>query len=373
MNIVDAASGDPILSGGYEVYGLLHFENVTNGTVLTGTTPNRAQISFVRPNATFDDLEACPVVDIAGKTINYSTRERVRLEDLNEQDFLRGAVVDVGAGSGTIDRQTAYDSQGVTPVDVTTNSFLDLEGPGLTWEIRDDLEATLFRIAEGSAGGTTEVFVSADVDTFRSDAIVNDFDNGASFDTDAASTTINVGVTANQIDSGGALSVASGGAADLNLVSANEMFLDDLNQAGSTWAQTGGIKLSETTAEWDAFELAFGEVSILDAITQAKNTTGRRKVTAICTVAAAADADVSGPANDNNLDTDLGDLSAGVFATAAGAGDYDIYLNGQLQVPGVNAAANKDVYPGTALANGQLAFEKKIKVGNVITVIDWIS
>jgi hypothetical protein len=89
-------------------------------------------------------------------------------------------------------------------------------------------------------------------------------------------------------------------------------------------------------------------------------------------VDAPADTDVSGPANDNNLDTNLGDLSAGVFVTASGDGDYDIFVNGASQVLGVNVGAGKDVYPGTSLANGQLRFAEKTKVGYVITVIDWI-
>jgi len=131
--------------------------------------------------------------------------------------------------------------------------------------------------------------------------------------------------------------------------------------------------LAGSSQEWSDFETAFGEVSLLDAIVQAKNTTGRRRVVSIATADVNADTDISGPSNDNNLDTDLGDLSAGTFATATGAGDYDIFLNGALQVNGIDAAANKDVYPGTSLANGQLKFEKKIKTGDVITVIDWVN
>ena len=356
--VVDSATHDPILSSGRQVYALFQVEENTDGLTMTGTTTKRAQLSFVRLNAAGTDMEACPVGDIAGLTIHYSTRTRKRLEDLTEQDFLKGANIDVGAGSSTVDRQNAYTNQGTTPVDVVTNSILDLEGAGLSWKIRDDLEADLFEIVEGSAGGTSQVNIAAGVDEFDIDAVVNNFANGVSMDTGSASP-IDVGVTDGHVETS---------AGDLHLQAFAEMFLDDANQTGSTWAQTDGIKLSEDTGEWDAFETAFGEVSLLNAIVQAKNTTGRRKVASICTVAAAADADVSGPSNDNNLDTDLGDLSAGTFVD-----DYDIFLNGALQVNGANAAANKDVYPGTALANGQLKFEKKIKLGDVITVIDWVS
>jgi hypothetical protein len=367
--ITDATSGDPILSGGRTIYALFQTESNTDGSTMTGTTPNRAQLSFVRPNATFDDLEACPVADIEGKTINYATRERVRLEDLTEQDFLKGAVVDVPAGS-TPTRQTVYDNQGATPVDLTTNAILDLEGAGLEWQIRDDLEAILFRIIEGSAGGTSKVAIEDDVDEFDVDAVVSDFLNGIKVDTGTAGTTIDIGVTAaNAITSGGSLLVQSAAANDLRLLGAQEMFLDDGNQTGSSWAQTDGIKLSDTTAEWDNFETAFGEVSLLNAIVQAYNSSHRRRVFSVVTVASIlANTDVSGPSDDNNLDTDLGDLSGGTFVD-----DYDVYLNGQLLRPGADAAANNDYYPGTSLANGQLKFEFVLKINDQLCVVDHVA
>ena len=365
-NIVDAVTRDPILSDSRKIYGLFQTESSTDGSTMTGTTPNRAQISFVRQNAAGTDLELCPAADIQGKDIAYSTRERVRLEDLNEVDFLNGAVVDIGAGSASVTRQVGYTNQGVTPVDLVTNAILDLEGAGLEWSIRDDLEAKLFGVVEGSAGGTSQFNVYADVDEFDVDAAVNNFLNGVTVDSGAAGTTINIGVTANQIDSGGALTVASGGATDLTLQgAANLRFTDQYEPAG--WSESG-IQLSDAAQTWTDFEAAFGEVGLMDAILQAYNKTGRRKVYSVATADVAADADVSGPSDDNNLDTDLGDLSAGTFIT-----DYDIYLNGDLQYNGADAAANKDVYPGTALANGQLKFEKKIKIGDVIIVIDWVS
>lgn len=366
---ISDSAGDPILSNGRRVWGLLQSENASDAHTITDTTPNRIQLSFVRPNAAHTDLEACPAADIQGQTIRYCYVERDAWDDTTEQDFLaRGAAIDIGAGAASVTRQVAYDNQGATPVDLTTNAILDLEGASLEWQIRDDAEAILFRVIDGNAGqGTVQIGSASD---FDSDAGSNDFLNGASFDTGAVGTTINVGVTPNQIDSGGALTVASAAATDLTLLGAQEMFLDDGNQTGSTWLQTGGIKLSDTTQEWDDFETAFGEVSLLDAITQAKNASPNiRKVVAILTATVTADTDVSGPANDNNLDADLGDLSLGTFED-----DYDIFLNGQLLRNGADASANFDVYPGTSLANGQLKFEFTVRSapGNadVLTVID---
>lgn len=350
MGIVDADTGDPILSAGRQVWGLFQSESNTDGFTMTGTTPTRVQISFVRPNSTFDDLEACPVADIETKDINYTSRERVRLEDLNEQDFLKGAVIDTPA-SASVTRQSAYDGQGTTPVDLTTNATLDLEGSGLVWAIRDDLEANLLRIIEGSSGGTSEVEISGDVDYFDVDAVDNDFLNGASFDTGAAGTTINIGVTANQIDSGGALVVASGGATDLTLNGANEILFVDGNKSGSTFS--GSLKLTDSSGEWDNYETEFGEVSIFNALVQAKQTASRVKGYAVLTANVAADTNVTGAGGSPNLDAQLPDYSGvGTFVD-----DVDVYLNGELLRNGADAAANHDVYPGTTPANGDLMFE----------------
>jgi hypothetical protein len=355
MAIVDADSGDPLLSSGRQIWGLFQTESNTDGSTMTGTTPNRAQISFVRPNSTFDDLEICPATDIAGQDVQYTTRERVRLEDLNEADFLRGAVVDIGSGSGTVTRQVAYDNQGTTAVNLTTNATLDLEGPGLVWSIRDDLEATLFSVTEGSAGGTSKVSVEDDVDEFDVDAAVNDFLNGASFDTGAAGTTINVGVTANQIDAGAALTVKAGGSGDLNLDgNGGEVLLDDINFTNeATWSQAG-VKVTETTTEISTYESNFGgEVSLFNAINQAYSRSARVKGYAVVTSATvAANTDVDNTTS-GHLDADLPDYSGvGTFVD-----DVDVYLNGELLRNGANAAANHDVYPGSTPAQGMLKFE----------------
>lgn len=342
--VVDGSTRDPILSSGRRIYALFQTESATDGHTMTGTTPNRAQLSFVRLNATGDDLELVPAADIAGKVINYSSMTRKAFEDMTEQDWLNGAEVDVPA-SATVTRQVAYDNQGVAPVDLTTNATLDLEGAGLTWTIRDDLEALLFRVTEGSAGGTSEVQLGTDVDTFNNDAVVNDFRTGLRAAT--GSQRIDVGVTAGTIE--------STGANDLRVFGAAEIYFDDGNQAGSTWAQTSGIKLSDTTQEWSDFETQFGEVSILAAIIAASNKKVK-KTSAVVTTTTAADSDVGGVGGGTNLDAQIHDLSGGDFIL-----DHDIYLSGQLLRSGANSGANHDVYPGTSLADGQLRFEFQVR------------
>jgi hypothetical protein len=357
VKIADSATGDIITDGsGREVHGLLQSESNTDGHTATTTTPNRLQLSFVVHNATNDDLELAAQGVMDGKTVDYSPVERYAFEDIPEHAWLSDTDF-IDAGAGAVTRQQAYNNQGVTPVDLGTNAILDLEAAGIYWEIRDDLEATLFRITEGSAGGTTEVAIESNVDTFRVDAVDNDFDQGVKVDT--GGTEIDIGVTAGHVE--------TTGANNLHLQAGGEMLLDDTNQTGSTWAQTDGIKLSETTAEWDNFETQFGEVSLLNAIYQAASSGARgTKTYANVTVTTVANNDVGGVAGGANLDAQLPDMSGGSFLT-----DYDVFLNGDLLRPGADAAANNDYYPGTSLLNGQLKFEFQVVINDVLCVIPY--
>jgi len=344
-SIFDGTTRDQILSAGRVVWGLMQGESgVTDGVTITDTTTTRVQLSFVRINATGDDLEACPAADIQGSVINYCYRERKRLEDLTEENFLKGAIIDT-PGASTVDRQTSYSNQGTTAVNVITSSTLDLEGAGLLWTIRDDLEAMLFELFEGSAGGTSEVRIGAATDIFNNDAIVNDFASGATINSGGSRPT-RVGVVDGQIDTT---------AGDLMVKAFAELLLDDGNQAGSSWAQDG-VKLSDTQAEWDAYETEFGgEVSLLNAIVQASNASARTRGQAVVILNVAADTDVDATTN-SRLDVDLPDYSGVTFVT-----DVDVFLNGALLRNGVNAAANEDVYPGTTPAQGMLKFEFALK------------
>jgi hypothetical protein len=343
MTIVDADTGDPILSGGRVVWGLLQTEIATDGHTMN-YVDQRAQISFVRANATFDDLEACPVADIAGKTIMYATRERVRLEDLTEADFLRGAVVDIPVGS-TVTRQVAYDNQGVTPVELTTNALLDLNSAGIYWTIRDLLNAELLTITEGSTGGTTEIAIGPAVDLFDIDAVDVDFAAGISART-GGTRPIDIGVNDGIIEStAGALEVKAA-----TVLS----FDDQYSPAG--WSLTEGIHLSDAAQEWTDFETYFGEVSILNAINQAYKKQKRTKVQAAMTTDVSAGTDVNGPSYANNTSVDL--LPYNLVPTSF-VQDVEVYLNGELLRNAVGAT--EDVYPGTSATQGDLKFTFNLK------------
>lgn len=367
VRIVDAATRDPITDASdREVMGLMQSESNTDGSTITATTPNRVQLSFVVVNATGDDLELAATAAIGGKTIDYAYSERFAFDDMTETQWRGSGYVDGGVANAT--RQGGYDNQGTTPVDVTTNSYLDLEGAGLVWQIRDDTEAILFNVIEGSAGGTSEIEFGAAVDVFDNNAVTNEF-NG-DLKVDQGGEEIDIGVTTGTIE--------STSTNDLRILGAGELYLDDGNQTGSTWAQTDGIKLSDTTAEWDAFETAYGEVSLLSAIVTAKNA----RCKAVAAVGGAAAADIpantliegpSGPGTDN-ISADLCDYRNATFVS-----DVDVYINGALQWNGADAAANNDVYPSAVSGEQQYGcfyseYILRYRAGNnpdVITMIVW--
>jgi hypothetical protein len=349
LEIRDVTTGQKIQSSGRDVFGLLQYESTgVDGVAFNDTVSGgRVKISFVRMNAALDDLEACPIGDIQAKFVNYAYVRRVKFDDLPEDCWLMSATFVDHAATVDVTRKRAYDNQGTTPVELINNATLDV-GDGFYWKIRDVLNADLFTITEGSTGGTTTVALGTDVDTFDVSALVNDFDQGIRVDTGGQR--INLGETAGLIE--------STSTNDLRILGAGELYLDDGNQTGSTWTQTAGIKLSDTTAEWNDYETAFGgEVSLLRAIYLSANANQRgTKVYANVTSTTAPDLDVGGVGGGTNLDTQLPNFSGGTFITS-----YDVFLNGTLLRGGANAAANHDYYPGTSLADGQLKFEFTVK------------
>lgn len=341
VQIVDAVTRDPVLDADDRIYGLLQSETAADGHTITDTTTTRVQISFVKLNGTGDDLIEITSGAMDGVTYDYCYVERVRLQDLNEGDFLGGANIDVPAGA-TVTRQVAYNNQGTTPVDLTTNATLDLEGAGLVWSIRDDAEAALFTITEGSAGGTSTVAVNADVDTFDVDAATSDFANGALINS-GGTRPIEVGVT------DGLLRSTAG---DLEVRGTAELILNDGNLiAEATW--TGpGVKLTEDAGEITAYETNFGgEVSIFNALNQAYNSAVRTKVQATLTANVSANSDINGPGTaHNNTDVDLAPFDQVVFNEAV-----DVYLNGELM------RYTDDVIAGGTPSEGDIQFTFDLK------------
>jgi hypothetical protein len=351
-----AANGQKIQSSGRDVFGLLQYESTgTNGGAFNDTSAgNRVKISFVRLNSGLNDLEAVPVADIESQSINYHYVFRSNLDAMTEDATISNLNFVDHSASVDVTRQNAYTNQGTTPVELANNADLDL-GTSIQWAIRDVANTDLLNITEGSAGGTTTMTIGTDVDSYQN-AVDVDFNAGITAN-EGGTRPIAVGVT------DGVIATTAG---DLRVLGFAELYLDDGNQTGSTWAQTSGIKLSDTTAEWDAFETNFGEVSLLQALNTAYTGGGSTmtKYVAAATTDVAADTDVGGPSSANNLDADLGDYSSVTFLT-----DVDVFLNGQLLRNGANAAANNDVYPGTTPADGELRFEFGIRGGAIPDVV----
>jgi len=356
--IRNAADGTVLQSSGRDIYGLLQYESTgTDGAAFNDTSAgNRVKLSFVRQTATFDDLEACPVADIENQDINYSYVRRIRWDDFPEDCFMSLSGFVDKVGSVDVTRQNAYNNQGTTPVDLTTSATLDLEGAGLVWSIRDDLQADLFRIVEGSAGGTTQLQIHSDVDLYNNDAVDVSFASGIAVGDGGTEITINE--TAGEINR----------AADLRLkaTGAGELYFADSNEPGG-WS-LDGIKLSDTAQEWTDYEAAFGEVSLLAGILAAYNAASPvTKTHAVVTANISANNNVGGPATANNLDVNLPALIGWTSADTGDAtflSDNDVYLNGVLLRGGTTAAANNDYYPGTTDVQLKFEFALKFSPGN---------
>ena len=361
--INNATTGDKIVDGsGNEIHALFHSESNTDGSTITDTTPNRVQLSFVIHNATNDDLILVDGQYIGGATIDYAPVERYAFDDVPEHAWLGTDFVDAGASASN--RQGAYDNQGTVPVDVTASATLDLEGAGLFWRIRDDNEVALFTVTENSGTSATTVALGTAVDVYDNNAAEVNFAEGITVDDGAGGIDIEIGVTAGQIN--------TTSTDDLEIQAGGELYFDDGNRSGSTWA-TDGILLSDTTAEWDAFEDEFGgEVSLLAAIVAAAETAKRSKgIANVITADISANTNVTGAGGSPNISATLPSYNGLTFVD-----DVDVYLNGVLQRPGADASANNDVYPGDTASNGDLKFEYTLRyrggvTPDVVTSIVW--
>lgn len=350
----DSTTLQPVQSGGKDVYALLQAESGTVDGEAFNDTTKQAQLSFVIENASGDDLIACPVGDIAGKTVNYAYVRRVKFDNLPEYAFLTHAFMDESAFSDvTLDRAIDNQSGAATQVQNIDWTIADT----FTLDFQDSPGTrNLLSIIPNVAGDEIEI----NIDTLDvNNALIADFLNGVRVD--SGGTAIDIGDVAGTISSAGLLTLASGGAANLTLNAAGEFAFIDTNKSGSTYA--GQLKLSDTSTEWSDYETAFGEVSLLRAIYLAKTAGAFDKFVAVVTTNVNEDVNVTGAGGTPNLDATLGDYSTKSFVA-----DVNIFVNGVLMRNGANAAANHDVYPGTSAANGDLMFEFKLKLNDVITM-----
>jgi hypothetical protein len=342
--IFDAATGDPIQSSGRQVYGLLQVEDGATDGAAFDDTNNQAQISFVRPNATYDDLEACPVADIAGKDIKYGYADRETLDGWTEQDFLYDrALVDLASAAVSITLDTAYDGGSVVAVDDTN----------VDWRLTDTKH---FYISD-STGAVRILDVHAEAAGDEIDIAASGGINVSTGDLTMPSSK----ATINGVEVGGAagrVATLSGdldlrGADDITFVTTREstpLPLDDAT-AGAISGLEGGPHASISAAIKYAIEHGI-DFSI-----------------GVTVLAANYGRDVNVPGGAGGLDISAGNGHSIDMNTPSGV-DTLIFLNGRLQYGG-SAANNNDVYVGDTPTAGDIKFDHPPGVfsGDVIIAV----
>jgi hypothetical protein len=324
--VYDAATGDPLQSSGREIYALLQsIFGATDGAAFNDTT-NQAQLSFVRPNATYDDLEACPIADIENKVINYVFADRESLHLWTDQDWRRSSVsVDLASANITVSLDDAYGF----------GSAVDVDDTDVDWKVTDTKHfyvsdsAGSDRILDiAPASGGDEILFNAPGGITIT---AGDVDGGANA---AAWNGVNLGTNAGEVaTTSGDLSLV--GYADLTFTTENESTPIPLDDA--TAGPISGL-----------FSQAFDSISA--AIKYAGEHGGVDISLGVAVAGSnyAKDANWAGGCGGLNIDSPHSiDLN-----TPSGV-DTILWANGRLLYGG-NGTTKNDVYAGTTPANGDI-------------------
>jgi hypothetical protein len=354
VQVFDGATGDPVTSSDRRVYALLQVGSAaTDGNNFGDSGNDQGQLSFVRPDASYADLEACPVADIQGKSIIYAFSWRESLSDKPEDSF-RGDIDSADPQAGvTVSLDSAYDGGTYMTVDATD---VDIRlADTKSWVFRKGAAGVvLFQITRNDAG-VDKVLVDSAVDQFDVDAADSDFAEGASFDTNDQ--TINVGKTAIGVIDSAAIetrattgdNVVSSQNAEVKFQTVNEttaLALDDAT-AGPISGLAGGPHASISAAIKYAMENGGVDINVKVFIASTNYAQGVNIPAATLDLTAYT-IDMNTPANT----------------------DAFIFLNGRL-LHGGNGTTKNDVYAGTTPGNGDIMvdFPKGIKAGDVVITI----
>lgn len=346
VHVIDGTTGDSILSSGRIVLALLQVSSTATDGANFDDTSNRGQLSFVRANATYDDLEACPVADIQGKSVIYNYPDRVDMASANEQDFDPGSIFADQAAAVDVTLQNAISNQTGTVTQGAKDITVQLSD-NYKWEFNSPSAANILAILALAAGDQVNVGTGANAVAFKGFG-TGEFVDGLAVDT--GGTTINVGTTAGEIDASALVLRSSVG--NLTLNSAGELYLKD-SRLGTAVPLTD---VANTTLPGSA-------VSIYDAINKAYNSGGTTRKDANTTGAVSANTLIVGPGGvgTQNLSAVLCDYTGKVFTDSV-----LIWINGVYQRPGANSGANHDVYPATVagdIAVGGFFCESNVKNG----------
>jgi hypothetical protein len=421
LQVVDGATGDPILSGGKTIWGLLQNEAVaTDGALFTDVTPERAQVSFVIVNATNDNLIACPVGDIQNKVVNLSFVDRKTLSTRTAQDWMRrGTFVDVPTGGASVTLDNAIDNQGATPATQATDISIRINDSS-SWHFQtSDGARSLLSVKPAAAGDEVELNVDT-LDVNVGAAGVVDVDNGITVDSGGQA--LNLGVTAGRIDSTSLKLAATAGLAEVEGVGVT---LDGTAGAGGAITMDGTVLDADFSGDADSHLIATQNSATKRTLLIAARNTGA----AVADLELEADGDLLFETAQQTTPIPLDDSTAGAISALAGgphasvsaaikyalehggvdlafdiyvaAGNfatgvnipavtldltsYDgvmgtpgspgtpdlfLFLNGRL-VRGAAATGTGDWYPGTTPANGDIKvdFPKGVKTNDVILTI----
>lgn len=342
--VFDGVTGDPIQSSGRQVYGLLQVENgATDGGAFNDTT-NQAQISFVRPNATYDDLEACPVGDIAGKSIKYGYADRETLDGWTEQDFLYDrALVDLASAAVSITLDNAYDGGSQVAVDNTN----------VDWRLTD----TKHFYVSDSTGAARILDVHAEA---AGDEIDINAPGGIAVSAGDLSMPSSK-ATINGVEVGGAAGQVATLSGDLTLDGADDILF-------VTTRETTPLPLDDATAGAISGLEGGPHASISAAIKYAIEH-GIDFAIGVTVLAANYARDANVPGGAGGLDISAGNGHSIDMNTPSGV-DTLVFLNGRLQYGG-SAANNNDVYVGDNPAAGDVKFDMPggVKSGDVIIAV----
>jgi len=350
--IFDGSTGDPILSSGRRVWGLLQVGSAaTDGNAFATSGNDQGQISFVRPNATYDDLELVPAGDMDGEIIIYAYSNRNDIDSTAEDEF-RGGISQADPQQGvSVSLDSAYDG----------GNFIAADGSDIDFRLSDTVSFVV-RKAGGAAmltvtrndGGNDIVQLDGSVDLFDVNAADSDFANGVTID--SGSQSINVGKTANGvIDSASIETRATGGNNTLQ-ASADVRFI--------TVRETSALPLDDATAGAISTLTGGPHASVSAAIAYAMTVGGADLGLKVFTAGANYARDANIPAATVDLTQYSIDMN-----TPAGVNAF-VFLNGRLLVGG-NVTTQNDAYVGDTAANGDLKVDlvKGIKTGDVIITI----
>lgn len=370
--VVSSSTGNPIQANngqGFDIYALLQVSSsVGDGDVFDDST-KRIQLSFVQANAARTGLVPASISDIQGRTIQYSYTRRVNLDAIPDDAYLDGIFVDVVADisstvasalaslSASVSLDSAIDNQVGAATQTDRNIEIRMTSP-FSWSFANSTGARRF-LEVNSAGE----WVKFDINYFD---VLNT--NTAQFlnqiRTSVSGNWVQMG--AGQVQSSGTLLVNSATGSNLIISGGNALVMADGNKQFSTY--TADFKLADSVADWNQYVTSFGQISLFDALQALSQSItgskGQMKRTGVVTAKVNPDVNVTYP---TNLDAPLLDFSS--YPSASFVSGVNVYLNGQLQRGGMNGAANHDVYPGTSLASGDLKFEFKLEVGDVITMV----